>query len=94
MSDLKHTPYYIPDPENRWTVDRCGQCGQRRYMRVRDEMCGACRDGEPPRLDQAKKPALDVLVESAKASFGQAELGYLAERFAEAAREISGRGGN
>lgn len=89
--DSRRIPYYPADPENRWTVSQCPECGQRKYMRVSDERCGACEAGEKPRLQQASKPALDVLVDTAKAQFGQAELEYLADRFAEAAREISGK---
>ncbi len=82
------TPYHDRDPHARWIFDHCPECGERKTMRATDKMCGACQDGEAPRLDRAKKPALDVLVETAKASFGRAELEYLADRFQEAASEI------
>ena len=91
MMGRKLTPYHDRDPEARWIVDRCPRCGQRKRMKSTDDVCGACRDGEAPRMQQAMKPALDVTIETAKKSFGVAELRYLSEGFARAADELAGK---
>lgn len=75
----KRVPYYPPNPSTEWPVHRCTVCGQRRRMRDTDEVCGACAQGEPPRLQQSVKPALDTLVRTITAQYGRLEIEYLYE---------------